>query len=87
MAGAANCALYRWGKFLRRGVGEGEVDSGMLVSVVPAVLPGRKGKFLGCRILNLKGDCVGLAVVWVRRVGCIVVCEFNAPFDASGLEP
>ena len=61
MAGTAFCALYCQGEFPGRGDGEGEVDSGTPVGVVPASLPGRKGRFLGRRVL--KGNCVGLAVV------------------------
>jgi hypothetical protein len=79
MAGATYCALY-WGKFPGGGVGEGEVNSGTPVGVVPANQPRRKGKFL-CRHL-LEGDCVRLAVVWGQRVGCIVECELDAPFDS-----
>ena len=82
MAGAAYCALY-WGKFPGGGVGEGKVNSGTPVGVVPASQPGRKGKFL-CRRL-LEGDCVRLAVVWGQMVGCIVECELDAPFDVHRL--
>ena len=67
------------------GVGEGKVDSGAPVGVVPASLPGRKSEFLGR--LPLKGDYVRLAMVWGQRVGRIVMRKLDAPFDAHGLGP
>ena len=64
--------------------GEGEVDLGTPVGVVPASLLGRKGEFF-CRRL-LKGDCVRLAEVWGQGIGRVVERELNAPFDAHGLQ-
>ena len=80
MARAAYCALDCQGELPGRGVGEGKVDLGIPVGVVPASLPGHKGEFF-CRHL-LKRDCVRLAEVWGQGIGCVVERELNAPFDA-----
>jgi hypothetical protein len=85
MARATHCALNSWGKLPGRGVGEGKVDSRTPVGIVPASLPGRKGKFL-CRHL-LKGNCVRLMEDLGQGVGCIVECKLNAAFDAHRLGP
>jgi len=67
----------------RRGVGEGVVNSGTPVGIVPASPPGRKGKFFWSR--HLKGDCVRLAMVLGQRIGCVVERKLAAPFDAHRL--
>jgi len=85
MARATHCALDSWGKLPSRGVGEGEVDLRTPVGIVPASLPGCKGKLLRRRLL--KGDCVWLVEVWGQGVGCIVERELNASFDAHRLGP
>jgi hypothetical protein len=44
--------LYCWGEFPRGGIGEGEVDAGAPISIVPPRLPSRKGEFFGRRLLR-----------------------------------
>jgi len=83
VAGAAFGTLDCRGELPSGGIGEGEVDSGTPVGVVPASLPGREGEFLRCR--SLEGNRVGFAEVWLQGIGCAVERKLDAPFDAYRL--
>jgi hypothetical protein len=77
--------LDSWGELSGRGVEEGEIDLRVPVGIVPASLPGHKGKFL-CHCL-LKGNCVWLVEDLGQGVGHIVEHKLNTAFDAHQLGP